>query len=99
MKVNFNVTATDFCGKPLMMFGKEVDLAEELSKSMFFVGSNGDNVSPEDKYLAYKIGQKLANGDTTYTTEELTFIKNTAAKTLAAGVYGQVVDIIEGGKE
>lgn len=96
MKVNFKVLAIDFTGNPVKIMNKEVCVAEELEKSLFFYGSSGDNVSGDNKYMAYKIGRKLSNGDSDYTAEELAFIKEIAAKTLAAGLYGQIVDLIEG---
>lgn len=95
MKVNFNVSANYFSGSPLVVLGKEVNIAEELGKTMFFYGNN-EQASIDEKYKAYKIGQKLSNGDTEYTAEELSFIKEMAGRSLAAGVYGQIVDLIEG---
>lgn len=95
MKVNFNVNVTDFNGVDIKVNGMEVNMADELQKIMFFAGA-GDGMSNEDKYIAYKLGRKIANNDQEYTAEELSFIKLHAGKTLAAGVYGFLIDTIEG---
>lgn len=96
MKVNFNVNALDFNGNEIKLNGKEVNMSEEIQKIMFFAGNNGGRqLNNEQKYLAYKIGKKVAQGDTEYSAEELAFIKEQSALTLAAGMYGFLVDLIE----
>ena len=95
MKANFNVNAVDFSGDEILLNGKKVNLSEELQKSLFFAGNN-TRLTPEEKYLAYKVGRKLASGSDEYTAEECSFIKKIAGDTMAAGLYGSIVDIIEG---
>ena len=95
MKVNFNVNAVDFSGNEIKLNGESVNMSDEIQKILFFAGA-GDGMSNEDKYLAYKLGRKIANNEQEYTTEELSFIKAQAGKTLAAGVYGFLIDLIEG---
>lgn len=96
MRANFNVNAVDFSGKEILINGKKVNLSEELQKSLFFAGNNATRLTPEEKYLAYKVGRKLASGSDEYTTEECSFVKKIAGDTMAAGLYGAIVDIIEG---
>ena len=95
MKVNFNVNVTDFNGAEVKVNDNVVSIADELCKIMFFAGT-GDRMSNDEKYLAYKIGRKIANNEQEYTAEELAFIKDQAGKSLAAGVYGFLIDTIEG---
>ena len=97
MKVNFNVNALDFDGNEIKMNGKEVNMSDEVQKIMFFAGNTGGRqLSNDEKYLAYKIGKKLAQKETEFSAEELSFIKEQAGHTLAAGVYGFLIDTIEG---
>ena len=97
MKVNFNVNALDFNGKEIKLNGQEVNMSDEIQKIMFFAGNNGGRqLNNDEKYLAYKIGKKLAQGAEEFSAEELAFIKEQAGKSLAAGVYGFLIDIIEG---
>ena len=96
MKVNFNVNALDFSGNEIKLNGKEVNISDEIQKIMFFAGNNGGRqLDNEAKYLAYKIGKKLAQNETEFSAEELAFIKEQASLTLAAGIYGFLVDLIE----
>ena len=85
MKVNFNVNAVDFSGNEIKLNDEFVNMSDEIQKILFFAGA-GDGMSNEDKYLAYKLGRKIANNEQEYTAEELSFIKAQAGKTLAAGV-------------
>ncbi len=95
MKVNFNVNVIDFNGAEVKVNDKVVVMSDELCKIMFFAGT-GDTMSNDQKYNAYKIGRKIANNEQEYTAEELAFIKDQAGKSLAAGVYGFLIDTIEG---
>lgn len=98
MKVNFNVNALDFNGNEIKVNGNPLNVADEIQKVLFYAGNNGTRLNNEEKYLAYKIGRKVAAGETDYTTEELTFIKNEAGCTMAAGLYGFMCDLIENNK-
>lgn len=93
MKVNFNRQFTGFDGKPL----KE-KINDELAKALFgFNQFKGEQVTPEQKLMAYRLFQKLnADGEVEISTEEASFIKHLAAESLLAGAYGQVYDLIEG---
>ena len=100
MKVNFNVNALDFNGKEIKLNDQEVNMSDEIQKIMFFAGNNGGRqLNNDEKYLAYKIGKKLAQGADEFSAEELAFIKEQSSLTLAAGMYGFLVDLIENGNK
>lgn len=96
MRVNFNVMVKDFDGKD-----SNNNLARVLSKNIFFL-SDGKlfQLSYDDKYKAYKIGQRIAEsvnqGEIEITTEEASLIKQIASVVLTIGGFGQVVELIEG---
>ena len=58
-----------------------------------------NELNNDEKYLAYKIGKKLAQGAEEFSAEELAFIKEQSSLTLAAGMYGFLVDLIENGNK
>lgn len=96
MKVNFNVNAVDFSGKVIEVNDKPLSVSEEICKTLFYAGNVGnERLSNEEKYLAYKIGRKIASGEQEYTAEELAFIKRMCGNTMSAGLFGIVCDIIE----
>lgn len=93
MKVNFNQKVKDHRGKEV-----DIVISEKLSELMWFAGSQPEiQFSREEKFKAYKISQKLIanNGNIEIDVDEASFIKDMASKYLAAGVFGQVCDIIE----
>lgn len=93
MKVNFNQKIKDHKGNEV-----NIIIAEKLSELMWFAGSQADvQFSRDEKFKAYKISQKLiaCNGNIEIDVDEAAFIKDMAAKYLAAGVFGQVCDMIE----
>lgn len=96
MKRNFNRVIRDFDGQPLKNAGgKEEKMGELIARQLFAVnyGKNAD-----EKLRAYKLCNKLVSNpeNAEITTEDATMIKEVMAGTCAAGLYGQVVDLIEG---
>lgn len=97
MKINFNVNAVDFNGNEIKVNDKPLSVSEEICKTLFYAGNVGnEHLTNEEKYLAYKIGRKIASGDQEYTAEELAFIKRMTGATMSAGLFGIVFDLIEG---
>lgn len=92
MRVNFNKSFVDQKGNPL-----SVVMADEIGKSLFFLGSGKSQVSPEDKYRAYKLCNRIssAQDDIELTADEASFVLRICGETLSAGAYGQVRDMIE----
>ena len=93
MKVNFNQKVKDHRGKEV-----NIVISEKLSELMWFAGSQPtEQFTREEKFKAYKISQKLIanNGNIEIDVDEAAFIKDMAGKYVAAGVFGQICDIIE----
>jgi hypothetical protein len=93
MKLNFNKKFLDAKGQET----NEV-IADVLQQVLYTVGANEKFVSsPDEKYSAYKIMQKLSTGaEVEVTVDEAGFLKRVCGSVLMAGAYGQVVDLIEG---
>lgn len=90
MKVNLNKSFKDFKGKEI-----GVMIADEVGKILFNMGTSG-NMSADEKYMAYKLCNKVCQcGEIDLSAEEAAFIIKACGETLTAGAYGQVRDLIE----
>lgn len=92
MKVNFNQKIKDFKGNPT-----DIIISDKLAELLFFIGNSEFRITRDNKWRAYKISQKLiaGNGTIDMEVEDATMIKEVCAECLAAGVFGQICDIIE----
>lgn len=92
MKVNFNQSFKDFKGKAI-----GVSVADEIGKVMFNLSTMGNTpMSADDKYMAYKLCNKMNNGDEVdVNMDEAAFIVKVCGEYFSAGAYGQVRDLIE----
>lgn len=92
MKVNFNRRFKNFDGSE--MEGETISMM--VAKSLFTYG-NADVVDSDTKFRAYILSQKIAGatGEVDITVEEASLIKEVCGKSLIAGGYGQVCEIIE----
>lgn len=95
MKINFNVPFKDYKG----IETKQI-IAEKVAEALFCAGNGGDSISSEDKYKAYKICRKIAGaeGEVEISVDEAKMIKDICSRHLVAGGYGQLHELIEGGK-
>ena len=92
MKVNFNQSFKDFKGKEI-----GVMISDEIGKVLFNMStSNNTPLSAEEKYMAYKLCNKVCSDDVELSTEEAAFIIRAVGEYLTAGAYGQIRDLIEG---
>ena len=93
MKVNFNQSFKDFKGKEI-----GVMISDEIGKVLFNLStSNNTPLSADEKYMAYKLCNRISQGgETELTSEEAAFILRASGEFLTAGAYGQVRDLIEG---
>ena len=91
MKVNFNKTFSTYNGED-----SQQSIKDAVCKGLY---AAGDGVSADDKMIAYRLNLKIipATKEVEITTEEASLIKRLCEKTLVAGAYGQIVDLIEGG--
>ncbi|WP_195375347.1 hypothetical protein [Parabacteroides leei] len=109
MKVNFNKVLKDYKGDEVYKNvevikdgKKEVEKQPQLIKD--FVCQSlytcGEGLTQEEKYLSYTLTLRIIPSveDIEISSEEGTLIKKVCDKYLTAGAYGQVVELIEGGK-
>lgn len=109
MKVNFNKVLKDYKGQDsyrnveVIKDGKkEIEMQCQLIKDLvcqaLFACSEG--LTSDEKYRSYKLNLFiiLSMEDIEISSEDATLIKKVCDKFLTAGAYGQVVDLIEGGK-
>lgn len=94
MKVNFN--------KPLKTFRGE-DMKDELGKVQIIkdivcarLYSSGDEMNEDEKYESYKLMTRInaADGDMDISDKESVLIKKCCNKTLTAGAFGQIFDLL-----
>lgn len=97
MKVNFNQSFKDFKGNEVKVNGKTALISDEVGKILFNIGTSGSNpLSADEKYMAYKLCNRISKGgEVEITSEEAAFIVKACSETLTAGAYGQVRDLIE----
>lgn len=96
MKVNFNKKFKDFIGNDT----NEV-IANKVAEALYSAGAIPElPIKREDKFRAYKLCQKIINGNgiIEIESEDATLIKELCSNFLTAGAYGQVHELIEGGK-
>ena len=103
MKVNLNVPFKDYKGQPIIEKdgngeGHEVIMADYIAKELFTLARlDGQPVAADKMLVAYKLSTRILNNpsEVELTSEEMTFVKEVASKTLVVGCYGQLVDILE----
>lgn len=96
MRINFNKTVKTFKGEDMIDASTKgtLTLRDLVCGSLFLCP---ENTPAEDKYSAWKLIQKInVEGEVEITTEEGSLIKKICSLRCCAGVYGQLVDIIEG---
>lgn len=82
-----------------MVDGKEVKkpvmISDQIGQVLWQVANS--ELSPEEKYKAFKIAQRIAATPEAVelSSEEVAMIKKMIAPVFAAGVYGQMVDVLE----
>ena len=92
MKVKFNQSFKDFKGNEI-----GVMISDEIGKVLFNLStSNKTPLSADEKYMAYKLCNKVCSEDADISAEEASFILRVVGEYLTAGAYGQIRDLIEG---
>lgn len=93
MKINFNVSFSNYKGQPTQDI-----IGDKVAEALFTAGMQNNQIKNEDKYKAYKICRKIseAQGEIEISTEEATLIKTVCVNYLTAGGYGQLHELIEG---
>lgn len=94
---NFKQTIKDYKGQPLKDGqGNEQAMSDLVGMQLFAAGSK-TTLSPEDKMKAYKLCVQMQQHPETVelTTEDAALIKGIMDEGFVAGVYGQVVELLE----
>lgn len=92
MIVNFNQSFKDFKGNEIGL-----KISDEIGKMLFNISTSNKNpLSADEKYMAYKLCNRICSGgETELTSEESAFIVRVCGEYMTAGAYGQVKDLIE----
>lgn len=94
MKVNFNKPLKTFKGEDMKDgFGK-VQIIKDIVCARLY--SSGDEMNEDEKYESYKLMTRInaADGDMDISDKESLLIKKCCNKTLTAGAFGQIFDLL-----
>ncbi len=79
--------------------GKKVTvlMSTVVARAMFEVSTSA-GLTPEEKYQAFKISQRIAAKPDSVELEsaDIVLIRKVITPSFSAGVYGQIVDLLEG---
>lgn len=96
MKVNFNKMIKSFKGEDMIdaSTNKPLSMRDFLCGCLFLYQ---DSAIPDEKYKAWKLLHKInTDGSVDITVEEAALIKKVSSPRSQAGIFGQIVDTIEG---
>ena len=94
MKVNFNKPLKTFKGEDMMdEFGK-VQIIKDIVCARLY--SSGDDMNQDEKFEAYNLMTRInaAEGELDISDKESVLIKKCCDKTLTAGAFGQIFNIL-----
>lgn len=94
MKVNFNKPLKTFRGEDMKdEFGK-VQIIKDIVCARLY--SSGDEMNEDEKYESYKLMTRInaADGDMDISDKESLLIKKCCNKTLTAGAFGQIFELL-----
>lgn len=94
MKVNFNKPLKTFKGNDMEdEFGKVQTIKDIVCARLY---SSGEDMSEDEKYECYKLMTRIsaADGDMDISDKESLLIKKCCNKTLTAGAFGQIFDLL-----
>lgn len=100
MKKNLKKALIYFNGEPLTekVNNKDVPclICNVLGKALFDVSVSA-NLTADEKYRAFKISQRIAAKPEAVELEsdEIMLIRRVIAPSFSAGIYGQIVDVLE----
>lgn len=100
MKVNFNRNLLDYRGieaKNEDDEDKPISIKDIICQYLYIGNGITDDATGAKRYMAYKLTCKLANsiGEVNITDKESLLIKEVCLASVQAGVYGQIVDILD----
>lgn len=100
MKRNLKVPCTYYNGQPLTRKEGDKDvhvmIHDIVSQALFDI-STGVSLTPDEKYQAFRVSQKICSKPESVELEakDIVLIKKIIAPSFSAGVYGQIVDLLE----
>lgn len=94
METNFNQPFKDYKGNPFA----GTNMADEVCKVLFTVGLGNDQATADDKYMAYKLCNRIMQHPekVELSADEMAYLIRLCGEKLSAGAYGQVKDLVEG---
>lgn len=98
MNVNLDTVFKTPLGNDVISNGKRQNVGEVLALTLFNSQSlKGQPMTPEQKYMAFRISQKMASDlrNVTLNAEEVMLIKEISAEMFSSGAYGTIVDLID----
>lgn len=102
MKMNLKTPVLYFDGNKIKKSDSDEDVlvSDLLAQALFEVAGSNVPISPEEKYRCWKISQRIVAKPeaTDLESEDIVLIKKIIAPSLSAGVYGQIVDLLESNK-
>lgn len=96
MKVDFNKMIKTYKGEDMIdsSTNKPLSMRDFLCGCLFLYQ---DSTTPDEKYMAWKLLNKInVPGRVDITVEEAALIKKASSPRSQAGIFGQIVDTIEG---
>lgn len=96
MKLNFNQPFKDMHGNPHLEGGKPAIIGKHLGFQLYNANDKLWPMKPEEKYMAYCLSVKIGNaeGEVEISPEEAQLIDRVASRTLTAGAYGNIKDLL-----
>ena len=94
MKVNFNKPLKTFKGEDMKDEVGKVQIIKDIVCARLY--SSGDEMNEDEKYESYKLMTRInaADGDMDISDKESLLIKKCCNKTLTAGAFGQIFDLL-----
>ena len=94
MKVNFNKNLKNFDGTDMRDNSGEVKVIKDVVCSRLY--SSGDDMNEDEKYELYKLMTRInaADGEIDISHKESILIKKCCNRTLTAGAFGQIFELL-----
>lgn len=98
MKRNFKVALKDFKGNELKDEKGNIQMMSDFVGIKLYALGGNQQASPELKMRAYQLMKRMQQGaeHLELETEDAQLIKDIAKESCIAGIYGQVVETLEG---
>lgn len=99
MKRNFNFPLLNYKGEEIKdENGNNQLMSDIVSLRLFAVGNSGEPASPEKKMQAYRVMKRIQTKpeEVELSAEDAVLIKEIGKDTMVSGIYGQLVDVLEG---